>query len=135
MQKRRENSDTKSIANSSHLRVVKIVLEVHSVHLSSLELVVDDGLGTRLNAVNVVSHGIHATLCGIDFDNVDKLGLTTLELFLPVGAVWFALIDHERFRIFTISKHLVDEIRLSDMRSEPGLVENPTRRKYFRNST
>ena len=122
-----------SIANSSHVRVMKSVLEVHSVHAGSLELVVDDGLGTGLDTGNVVSEGIHATLCGIDFDNVDKLLLTTLELLLPEDAVWFALIDHERLGIFTISEHLVDEIGLRYMGSKPGLVDIPTRRENFGN--
>ena len=103
------------------------------MHTGTLKLVMDDRLGTCLNAGNVVSEGIHATLSGIDFDDVDKLGLTTFELLLPVGALWFALIDHERLGIFTISKHLVDEIRLGDMRGEPGLVVIPTRRENFGN--
>ena len=105
------------------------------MHVGSLEAVVDGGLNTRLNACSIVSEGIHAALRGIDFDDVDKLGLTTLELLLPVGALRFALFDQERLGIFTILEHLVDEVRLGDVRSESVLVPDPARRENFGDSS
>ena len=119
-----------SIANSSHVRVMKSVLEVHSVHAGSLELVVDDGLGTGLNTGNVVSEGIHATLSWVDFDDFNKLGLTTFELLLPEGTLGLAILQHEGFWVLTRLEHLIDVFGLLvQVWCQSGLMHHPSWRE------
>ena len=43
-----------------------------SSQFGSLESVVDDWLGTGLDARHVVSHGVHAGLGGVDLDENQK---------------------------------------------------------------
>jgi hypothetical protein len=75
--------------------------------VSTLEAVVDDWLHASLNTGDVVSHGIHASLGGVDLDDVLQLGLAALELVLPELALGLAIFNQQVFWVFTFLQHLL----------------------------
>lgn len=79
-----------------------------SCSVSALELVVNDWLNACLNAGDVVSHGIHACLCGVDLDNVLELSLAALQLIFPILALWLAIFNQLVFWVLTLLQHLLD---------------------------
>ena len=46
--------------------------------MSTLELVMDGGLGACFDAGDVVSHWVHACLGGVDLNNIYKLGFASV---------------------------------------------------------
>ena len=76
--------------------------------MSALEAVVNDWLNACLDASDVVSHGIHACLCGVDLDNVLKLCLAALQLLFPKLALWFAIFNQLFFWVLPLLQHLLD---------------------------
>jgi hypothetical protein len=75
--------------------------------VSALEAVVDDGLHAGLNTGHVVSHGVHASLGGVDLDDVLKLSLASLELVLPEFALRLAVFDQLVFWVLSLLEHLL----------------------------
>lgn len=73
--------------------------------MSALKLVVNDWLHTCLNACDVVSHGIHASLSGVDLDDALELGLAALELVLPEFALGFAIFNQLLFGVLSLLEH------------------------------
>ena len=69
--------------------------------MGTLNLVVDHGLSTGLDAGDVISHWVHAGFTGIDLDDLNELGLTSGEFILPVLARFFAFFDDIGLRVFT----------------------------------
>ena len=69
--------------------------------MSALELVVNDWLCACLNASDIVSHGVHASLSGVDLDDTFKLGLTSLKLSFPELALGFAIFNYLRFGVLS----------------------------------
>ncbi len=67
----------------------------------------DDGLHASLNAGDVVSHGVHACLGGVDLDDVLKLGLAALEFVFPVFALGLAIFNQHVFWVLTFLEHLL----------------------------
>ena len=76
--------------------------------VSALELVVNDWLHASLNACDVVSHGVHAGLGGVNLDDVLKLSLAAVQLILPESALGSAIFNHLFFRIFSLLQHLLN---------------------------
>ncbi len=74
--------------------------------VSALKLVVNHWLHACLNACDVVSHGIHASLCGVDLDDALKLGLASLKLILPEFALGLAIFNHLFFGVLSLLEHL-----------------------------
>lgn len=75
--------------------------------MSALEVVVDEGLHASLNTGNVVSHGVHASLGGVDLDDVLQLSLAALELLLPELALGLAILNQQVFWVLTFLQHLL----------------------------
>ena len=73
--------------------------------LGSLELVMDNWLGTGLDASNIISHWIEASFGGVDLDNLLQLGLASLQFLFPVFAMWLAFFKNEWFRVLSLLKH------------------------------
>ena len=76
-----------------------------NLSLGSDELVVDHWLDTGLNAGDVVSHWVEASLGWVDLDDLFKLGLASLQLLLPGLAVWLALFEQEWLGVLTLLEH------------------------------
>ena len=89
-----------------------IIQTTTSSQFGSLESVVDDWLGTGLDARHVVSHGVHAGLGGVDLDDALELGLATRQLVLPEDALRFALLDDEGLGVLSVRDPLVDNVGL-----------------------
>jgi hypothetical protein len=75
--------------------------------VSALELVVNDWLYACLNASDVVSHGVHASLSGVNLDDALKLGFTALKLALPELALGFAIFNYLIFGVLSLLEHLL----------------------------
>lgn len=75
--------------------------------MSALEAVVDNGLHAGLNAGNVISHGVHASLRRVNLDDLLELGLASLELVLPEFALRLAVLDHQVFWVLSLLEHLL----------------------------
>jgi len=75
--------------------------------VSALEVVVNEGLHACLNTGHVVSHGVHASLSGVDLDDVLKLGLASLQLLFPEFALGLAIFNQHVFWVFTFLEHLL----------------------------
>ena len=73
--------------------------------LGTLELVMDNWLGAGLNASNVISHWVEASLGGVDLDNLLQLGLASLQLLFPVNALWLAFFKNEWLRVLSLLEH------------------------------
>ena len=67
----------------------------------------NNGLNTGLNACDVVSHGVHASLSRVDLDDVFKLGLATLQLIFPELALGLAIFNHLVFWVLALLQHLL----------------------------
>lgn len=67
----------------------------------------DDWLHACLNASDVVSHGVHASLCGVDLDDALELGLAALELALPELALGLAIFNQLLFGVLSLLEHLL----------------------------
>lgn len=65
----------------------------------------NDWLHACLNAGDVVSHGVHACLSGVDLDDVYELSLAALELVFPVLALGFAIFNQQVFRVLSFLQH------------------------------
>ena len=76
--------------------------------VSALKTVVNDRLYAGLNAGNVVPHWVHASLSWVDLDDVFKLCLAALQLFLPEFALRLAIFNHLVFWVLALLKHLLD---------------------------
>ena len=70
-------------------------------------MIVNNGLNTGLNACDVVSHGVHASLSRVDLDNVFKLGLASLQLIFPELALGLAIFNHLVFWVLALLQHLL----------------------------
>ena len=75
--------------------------------VSALQLIVNDWLHACLNAGDVVSHGVHASLGRVDLDDVFQLGLAALQLVLPELALWLAIFNHLVFWVLSFLEHLL----------------------------
>lgn len=75
--------------------------------VSALKAVVDNRLHAGLDAGHVVSHGVHASLGGVDLDNVLKLSLASLELLLPELALGLAILDQLILGVLSLLEHLL----------------------------
>ena len=75
--------------------------------VSALELVVNDWLHACLNASDVVSHGVHACLSGVNLDDALKLGLAALKLALPELALGLAIFNYLIFGVLALLEHLL----------------------------
>ena len=75
--------------------------------MSALELVVNEWLHACLNASDVVSHGIHASLSWVDLDDCFKSGLAADELFLPEFALGLAIFHQHVFWVLALLQHLL----------------------------
>ena len=67
----------------------------------------NNGLNTGLNACDVVSHGVHASLSRVDLDDVFKLGLASLQLIFPELALGLAIFNHLVFWVLALLQHLL----------------------------
>ena len=67
----------------------------------------DNWLNACLNASDVVSHWVHASLSGVDLDDVLKLGLAAFEFVLPELALWLAFFNQHVFWVLTFLEHLL----------------------------
>lgn len=54
----------------------------------------NNGLDTGLNASDVVSHGVHAGLGGVDLDDIHELLFAAGQFVLPEDAVRFAFLHN-----------------------------------------
>jgi hypothetical protein len=79
----------------------------HPCSVCALELVVNDWLRASLNACDVVSHGIHASLGGVDLNDALKLGLAALKLALPELALGLAIFNYLIFGVLALLEHLL----------------------------
>ena len=70
-------------------------------------MIVNNGLNTGLNACDVVSHGVHASLSRVDLDDVFKLGLASLQLIFPELALGLAIFNHLVFWVLALLQHLL----------------------------
>ena len=52
----------------------------------------NDWLGASLDTGDVISHWVQASLSWVDFDDLLELGLASLQLVLPLFALWLALL-------------------------------------------
>ena len=68
----------------------------------------NNGLNTGLNACDVVSHGVHASLSRVDLDDVFKLGLASLQLIFPELALGLAIFNHLVFWVLSLLEHLLN---------------------------
>ena len=73
-------------------------------------------LGASFDTCDPVTHGVQASLGGIDLDNHFQLGFATSQFVLPVLAVGLALLHDLLFWIFTFLEHLVDVTRFGNAR-------------------
>ena len=67
----------------------------------------DNWLNACLNASDVVSHWVHASLSGVDLDDALELGLAALELALPELALGFAIFNYLIFGVLSLLEHLL----------------------------
>ena len=54
-----------------------------------------------------ITHWVDARLCWISLDHNLELGLTTLELFLPISALGLAEVENEGFRVHATLQHVL----------------------------
>jgi hypothetical protein len=78
-----------------------------ALSVSALQLVVNDWLHACLNAGDVVSHGVHASLGRVDLDDVFQLCLAALQLILPEFALGLAIFNHLVFWVLSLLEHLL----------------------------
>ena len=67
----------------------------------------NDWLNACLDACNVISHGVHASLSRVDLDDVFKLSLASLEFFLPVFALRLAIFIQLILWVLAFLEHLL----------------------------
>ena len=67
----------------------------------------NDWLHACLNACDVVSHGVHACLGGVDLDDALKFGLAALKLLFPEFALGLAIFNQLFFGVLSLLKHLL----------------------------
>ena len=76
--------------------------------MSTLEVIVDEGLGASFDAGGVVTHGVEAGLGGVHLDDGLKSIFATGELILVMLAHWLAFLENEGLWVFTILDHLLN---------------------------
>ena len=119
---------TGSTLKSSWQKAVTISVLASSVLSGASKRVVNDWLSASFNAGDIISHGVHAWLGGVDLNDVDELLFASSQLIFPESALRFALFHDERLGVLSILDHLVDKIRLVNMWSHSWLMEHPARR-------
>ena len=65
-------------------------------------------LGASLDTGDVISHWVQAGFSWVDFDDLLKLGLASLQLVLPLLALWLALLQHQWLGVLTSLDHRLD---------------------------
>ena len=96
--------------------------------MGAFKLVVDSGLGASLNTGDPIAHGVHASLGGVDSDDLLKSFLASLELLLPVSAMRLALLENQLFGVLASLQHRLDIVgSLLEARRVSGIVNHPAR--------
>ena len=75
----------------------------------------NEGLGASFDTGDPVPHWIETSFGGVNLDDNLKLSLATIQLVLPVRALWLAFFDNSFLGVFPILKHLIDVSWLLDM--------------------
>ena len=113
----------------------KALLIITSASVGALELVVNDGLGTGLDACCVVSHWVHTSFSWVDLDNLFQFNLASLQFSLPVFALRLAGLENLRFGILSCSELRLYVVGLSDTWSLSVIIDRPSWGKPASDST